>query len=357
METKIKRFDELTARELYEIVRSRTEIFLLEQRIICQDFDGIDYDSLHCFIESEGRVVAYLRAYPAENGNVKIGRVLSLTHGIGLGTILMKESLPEIKKCWPGRKITLHAQKHAKGFYERFGFSVTSPEFLEEGVPHVEMAYRSIAFLGDSITYGHGLADASARYATLVSKRLCMDEENYGISGTLVAKAGLNRADGKDFLSRVGLIDSADVAVIFGGTNDYFWSDKPICGEGEAFFEFALERMCEHVLKVRKGKITLFVAPYPHNGVGNYLGGEKWNSSSRHDTGEVNFNGHTLPDYARVIERVCQKYGLPCLNLHKNFEFDHSVHTLDGCHPNEEGHRLLADAVEEKLRELLEDKE
>lgn len=139
MELKIKWFDELTTRELYEIVRARTEVFLLEQRIICQDFDGVDYDSLHCFLEEDGRIAAYLRAYAAEGNAVKIGRVLSIPHGVGLGTRLMREAVPEIKRRMGGRTVTLHAQKHAQSFYERLGFAVTSAEFLEEGIPHVTM--------------------------------------------------------------------------------------------------------------------------------------------------------------------------------------------------------------------------
>ena len=138
MELKIKFFDELTTRELYEIARARTEIFLMEQRIVCQDLDRVDYDSLHCFLEEDGELLAYLRAYHTEDA-VQIGRVLSLTHGVGHGARLMKEALPEIKKRWRGERIVLHAQTHAQGFYERFGFTVTSPEFLEEGVPHVTM--------------------------------------------------------------------------------------------------------------------------------------------------------------------------------------------------------------------------
>ncbi|MBE6638938.1 MAG: GNAT family N-acetyltransferase [Ruminococcaceae bacterium] len=144
MELKIKWFHELTNRELYEIVRARTEIFLLEQKIICQDFDGVDYDSLHCFLEKNGKIMAYLRAYSVENGKVKIGRVLSITHGIGLGTKLMKEALPEIQKRWQKAAIILHAQKHAQGFYERLGFSISSPVFLEEGIPHVSMTLTAI---------------------------------------------------------------------------------------------------------------------------------------------------------------------------------------------------------------------
>ncbi len=139
---KIKFFDELTTRELYEIVRARTAIFLLEQNIICQDFDGVDYDSLHCFLEQNGKLMAYLRAYRTENGTVKIGRVLSVIHGIGLGSTLMRAALPEIMDKLHCNTVTLNAQKHAQGFYEKLGFCVCSPEFLEEGIPHVTMTLR-----------------------------------------------------------------------------------------------------------------------------------------------------------------------------------------------------------------------
>ena len=141
MQFKAKHFSELTAAELYEILKSRSEIFLLEQNIICQDMDDVDYDSLHCFLQEGRRVTAYLRAYYKEGdcSVVKLGRVLSLTHGIGLGTRLMQESIGYIKANMPCRKISINAQCHAIGFYERLGFRVVSDEFLEEGVPHVVM--------------------------------------------------------------------------------------------------------------------------------------------------------------------------------------------------------------------------
>ena len=214
-----------------------------------------------------------------------------------------------------------------------------------------------IAFLGDSITCGYALPDATKRYTTALCEQLGSQEENYGITGTLIAKAGLNRTDGKDFVSRLRLIDDADIAVIFGGTNDYFWSDAPICGEAtDVFFAHAMETVCAYIGRVRAGKLTLVVTPYPHNGVGNFLGGETWRTSSRHDTDAVNFCGHTLSEYAAVMEETCLKYGIPCLNLHKNFAFDHRLHTLDGCHPNEEGHRLLAETIANKLKSLMDPK-
>ena len=141
MKLKIKNFDELTTTELYEIIRARSEIFLLEQNIICQDLDRVDYTSLHCFLEEDGAVAAYLRAFAVDGSSntVKIGRVLSITHGIGLGTKIMKEAIPEIKKVFNCKKIVVNAQKHAQGFYENLGFKVVSGEFLEENVIHVKM--------------------------------------------------------------------------------------------------------------------------------------------------------------------------------------------------------------------------
>ena len=138
---KAKKFCELTTAELYEIIRARNEIFLLEQGIICQDLDRLDYDALHCFIEQDGAVVAYLRAFSKKDEpyTVKIGRVLSVTHGIGLGTRIMTESIPKIKEAFNCKKISVNAQKHAQGFYERLGYKVVSGEFLEEGVVHVKM--------------------------------------------------------------------------------------------------------------------------------------------------------------------------------------------------------------------------
>ena len=210
----------------------------------------------------------------------------------------------------------------------------------------------TIAFLGDSITFGYGLEHKENRYSTLVSQALKMDELNYGITGTLVAKAGLNQTDGKDFLSRAHLIDDADVAIVFGGTNDYFWSDRPIHGYGEQYFEFAVRKLAKQVKEKRLGKTTLFVTPYPHNGIGNFYGGSYWQESNRHDTNEKNYNGHTLKQYVDIIATVCEENDIPCLNLFHDFGFSWQEHTSDGCHPNEAGHILIAKAITEKLRAL-----
>lgn len=138
MEFKAKLFNELSTREIYEIVWARQEIFLMEQRIVCRDFDGVDYDALHCFIWNEDKVVAYLRGF-IKNGDIHLGRFLTLRHGEGLGRRLMELSQPEIRARLGGGRIVIHAQKHAEGFYQKLGFVTVSEVFLEEGVEHVEM--------------------------------------------------------------------------------------------------------------------------------------------------------------------------------------------------------------------------
>ena len=209
-----------------------------------------------------------------------------------------------------------------------------------------------IAFLGDSITLGYGLEDQNERFTGKVCSMLGAEEENYGITGTLMSQAGLNRHDQYSFLNRLDLIASADIAVVFGGTNDYFWSDREIYGDGDEYFSHAVDFICRYICKERLGKKTLLVTPYPHHGTGNYLGGETWNTSNEHDTDALNFNGHRLLDYVDVIEKTGEKYGLPVLNLHKEAGFDWTKHTMDGCHPNGYGHSWLADKIFAKLKSM-----
>ncbi len=144
MEFIAKRFDELSPAELYEILRARAEIFLLEQHIIEQDMDGIDYDCLHCFLWEDGKAVATLRAFYSDEAKtkVKIGRVVTITHGKGHGKLLMEGSLAAIKEQMPYETLYVHAQTQAAGYYERFGFSPIGAEFDEAGIPHIEMIYK-----------------------------------------------------------------------------------------------------------------------------------------------------------------------------------------------------------------------
>ena len=136
-----KNFGELSLTELYEILKARSQIFILEQNMHCQDMDGIDFEARHFFLEENGKILAYLRAFYTDDSKsvVKIGRVLSITHGVGLGADIMKRAIADIKKNMKCQILSLNSQKSAIRFYEKLGFKTISDEFLEEGVIHLKM--------------------------------------------------------------------------------------------------------------------------------------------------------------------------------------------------------------------------
>ncbi len=134
-----KNFNELTTVELYEILKVRSQIFNVELKMNCQDMDGVDFDAWHFYLQEDGKIVAYLRAYYVDKTTIRIGRVLTLEHGKGMGVEIMKKSIAYIKQNMPCKTICLDSQKHAIGFYEKLGFKTVSDEFLEEGVLHVKM--------------------------------------------------------------------------------------------------------------------------------------------------------------------------------------------------------------------------
>ncbi len=135
----VKYFDDLTTKELYELLKARISIFVLEQNRVYQDLDDKDYHSLHIFFEDNGEVVACLRAFLKEDNVVQIGRVLTLYHGNGLGGKLLKEGIAQIQNKMNPKKIYIEAQCYATGFYEREGFKICSEEFLKDGISHVAM--------------------------------------------------------------------------------------------------------------------------------------------------------------------------------------------------------------------------
>ena len=139
MKLVVKYFDDLTTKELYELLKARISIFVLEQNRVYQDLDDKDYHSLHVFFEDNGEVVACLRAFLKEDNVVQIGRVLTLYHGNGLGGKLLREGIVQIQNKMNPKKIYIEAQCYATGFYEREGFKICSEEFLKDGIPHVAM--------------------------------------------------------------------------------------------------------------------------------------------------------------------------------------------------------------------------
>ena len=136
----IKKFDELSGREVYEILKARSTVFMMEQNIHYLDMDDVDYRSVHFVeVDDDGHVIAYLRMYASdEDGAVNVGRVLVLERGQGNGRELVNLAIDyATQKGY--RYVFCNAQKQTVAFYERCGFETISEEFIEAGIPHVRM--------------------------------------------------------------------------------------------------------------------------------------------------------------------------------------------------------------------------
>ena len=140
----IKKFNDLTVNEMYEIAKSRFEVFVCEQKIVEeQDFDDKDKVCHHIMLKENERVVAYCRIVPKGIGYdyISVGRVLVLSshRRKGIAQEMMKVALEFIKNNLDEKTVVLSEQLYAKGLYESVGFKVISDVYDEVNIPHVKM--------------------------------------------------------------------------------------------------------------------------------------------------------------------------------------------------------------------------
>lgn len=140
---KIKRFNELSTQELYQILQGRSEVFVVEQNCVYQDIDGKDQKAIHVLGYIEEDLAAYCRLFDAGDyfEESSIGRVIvSPKHrDKKLGHELMKVAIATIAKEYNQTEITISAQQYLQKFYESHGFVQTSEMYLEDDIPHIEM--------------------------------------------------------------------------------------------------------------------------------------------------------------------------------------------------------------------------
>ena len=138
-----KTFSELTTDELYSLLELRSEVFVVEQDCVYQDVDGKDYKALHCLGFKNNRLVAYTRIFKPGDyfKEASIGRVVvaksERQHKYGYD--IMEASIEAIKHNFNECVIKLSAQVYLKKFYNNLGFKTVGEEYLEDGIPHIEM--------------------------------------------------------------------------------------------------------------------------------------------------------------------------------------------------------------------------
>lgn len=141
MELTVKRFDELDIYELYEILELRVDVFVVEQNCPYPELDEKDKSAWHVYFREDGKITAYLRVLDpgVSFDTAAIGRVISTRRRCGLGTKLMREGIRVARERMNAAAVKIEAQTYARSFYEQLGFVQTSEEFLEDGIPHIEM--------------------------------------------------------------------------------------------------------------------------------------------------------------------------------------------------------------------------
>ncbi len=141
MELHVKYFDELTPRELYEILKLRSAVFVVEQQSRYLDTDGKDQNALHVFYTEGTELSAYLRILKkgVNFDEVSIGRVIAKKRRAGTGSALVREGIRLAKSEFGADKIKIAAQTYTMDFYERLGFVKISDEYSIDGIPHINM--------------------------------------------------------------------------------------------------------------------------------------------------------------------------------------------------------------------------
>ena len=139
----LKKFDALTAFELYAILRLRNEVFVVEQNCVFQDADDKDQGCYHLMGTKGDHLVAYTRLVPPGHiyKEASIGRVVTAPsmRMHGAGKLLMWQSIEKVHELFGNNPIKIGAQLYLKKFYESFGFKQISDVYLEDGIEHIYM--------------------------------------------------------------------------------------------------------------------------------------------------------------------------------------------------------------------------
>lgn len=143
LEWKTKRFETLSVSELYQVLKLRSEVFVVEQNCVYLDIDDNDSKAYHLLGMHNGKIIAYARLFKPQDyfEEASIGRVVVHADGRNkkIGHILMREAIASIRYHFREHKITISAQLYLKKFYESHEFIQISDIYLEDDIPHIRM--------------------------------------------------------------------------------------------------------------------------------------------------------------------------------------------------------------------------
>lgn len=216
-------------------------------------------------------------------------------------------------------------------------------KILEDAKLIKRKEYRQIDIVGDSITYGMGASNPSKDYVSVLEKEIKIPIKNDGVSSATIQNGSNN--DQISFINRVKKIDfsKSDIVIVFGGTNDFAQSlpvgkstdatDKSLIG--------ALKTVINQIKKSNPNALVLIIPP---------MWRARINDSSKFvDINTVpNSTGVLFKEYFNAVVKIAKDYKIPYLDLFNNSEINqknYKDYLADGLHPNDKGHRWLANKV------------
>lgn len=141
-----KKFNELTTEELYNILKIRSEVFVVEQNCIYNDIDGKDLTSIHIMAIEDGEIKGYLRVLQpgVSYETASLGRVLvpKKFRGDQIARMIVQEGIDYVSENFEKPEITIGAQEYLREFYKSLGFKEISEVYGEDGIPHIDMYYK-----------------------------------------------------------------------------------------------------------------------------------------------------------------------------------------------------------------------
>lgn len=139
----LKKFENLTPYEVYELLRLRSEVFVVEQNCVFLDMDNLDQSCHHLLGYIGNELAVSTRILPAglTYEQVSIGRVVGSPRfrAMGAGKALMNKAIQCAFEIYGEQDIKIGAQLYLKKFYEEFGFCPCSETYLEDNIPHIKM--------------------------------------------------------------------------------------------------------------------------------------------------------------------------------------------------------------------------
>lgn len=147
LDIQTKTFEQLNNKELYDLLQLRSEVFVVEQDCVYQDIDGKDQKAFHVLGYKNKNLMAYTRIFKPGDyfKEASIGRVVvkETQRQYGYGYDIMNASVEAIQKHFKTSDIRISAQTYLKRFYNNLGFKEVGEEYLEDGIPHVNMLLES----------------------------------------------------------------------------------------------------------------------------------------------------------------------------------------------------------------------